>query len=281
MEVKLAVRNGHLIMPSSLKRPDGQPRFIIAFPKELLDDMGARHLVLTDASPAGYEPPTPLLIDQTLRAGDLFIDIGAHWGFYTLQAATHPAGDIHALAFEPDPTNASILFGNVIRNSLDKAVSVVSAACGDAPDIAPLVSNSSMMHSIRGIGLKPPFTQGPAKWVPVVTLDETLTKFSFAERRVIIKIDAEGFEPQVVAGARRLLSGGRCALLVWEHGHAFADGPERAAMQTMLGALSSWGFRHLRPPSQHSEGPLVPFVPGQGYVGNVFSICSAQKATDT
>jgi FkbM family methyltransferase len=281
MEVKLAVRDGHLIMPSSLKRSDGRPRFIIAFPKELSDDMGARHLVLTDASPAGYEPPTRLLLEKMFQAGDLFIDVGAHWGFYSLQAATHPAGDIQALAFEPDPTNASILFGNVIRNSLDKTVSVVAAACGAAPDIAPLVSNSSMMHSIRGVGLKPPFTRGPAKWVSVITLDEALSKFSFSDRRVILKIDAEGFEPQVVAGARNLLSSGRCALVVWEYGHAFADGPERAAMQAMLEALGSWGFKNYRPPSQHTEGPLAPFVVEQDYVGNVFSVPSTKTISDT
>jgi FkbM family methyltransferase len=275
MEVKLAVRDGHLMMPSSIKLPDGRPRFVIAFPQELSNDIGARYLVLTDASPAGYEPPTRILIEQTLRPGDLFVDVGAHWGFYTLQAATHPAGNIHALAFEPDPSNASILFGNVLRNGLEKVATVVSAACGDRPDIAPLVSNSSMMHSIRGVGLKPPFTQGPAKWVPVVALDDALSKFSFSGRRVILKIDAEGYEPQVVAGARSLLSGGACALLIWEHGNAFADGPERAAMQATMAALTSWGFTHLRPPSQHAEGPLVPFVPSADYQGNVFSVRSA------
>jgi FkbM family methyltransferase len=275
MEVKLALKDGQLIMPSSLKLADGRSRFIIAFPKEFSNDMGARYLAVTDGAPDGYEPPTRLIIEQALRAGDLFIDVGAHWGFYSLQAATHPAGDIHVLAFEPEPTNAAILFGNVARNNLSNVVSVVSAACGDAPDIAPLISNSSMMHSIRGIGLKPPFVQGPAKWVSIVTLDEALAKFPIGERRIIVKIDAEGFEPQVVAGARHLLSGGRCAMLIWEHGQAFADSPESAELEVMLAALSSWGFKHLRPPSQHTIGPLLPFAPGQGYVGNVFSVRAA------
>jgi FkbM family methyltransferase len=263
MELKFPVEKGRAIMSSSLKRPDGGPRFTIAFPTELGEDIGARHLIFNDALPGGYEPPTQSLIEKTLRTGDLFIDIGAHWGFYTLQAATH-AGDIRVLAIEPHPTNACILFNNVIRNSVQHLVTVISAACGDAPDIAPLVIDSTMAHSIRGIALRPPGARGPAIWVSVVTLDAVLAKFSFAERRLIIKIDAEGFEPQIVAGARAILASGRCDLVIWEWSH---QGETRRTLE----ALSTWGFKHLRPPSARSDGPLVPFAPDEGYAGNVFS----------
>jgi len=40
----------------------------------------------------------------------------------------------------------------------------------------------------------------------------------------------------------------------------------------MLEALNTWGFKHLRTPSQRSEDPLVPFTPGENYEGNVFSM---------
>jgi FkbM family methyltransferase len=267
MELKFPIQKGEAIMASSLKRPDGRSRFNIAFPTELGGDIGARHLLMTDALPSGYEPPTRMLIEKTLRAGDLFIDIGAHWGFFTLQAATHASGDIRVLAFEPHPTNASILFRNVIRNNAQHMVSVISAACGDVSDLAPLVTNSTMGHSIRGISLKPPFAAGPPIWVPVLTLDGVLPKFPFAERRLIIKIDVEGFEPQVVAGARAALASGRCDLVIWEHGLSSQN--ETASM---LEALNAWGFKHLRPPSARSNDPLVPFVPGENYKGNVFSM---------
>jgi FkbM family methyltransferase len=272
MKLTLPVQMGEVIMSSSLRRPDGGPRFTIAFPTELSEDKGAQHLLFDDALPGGYEPPTQSLIEKTLRAGDLFIDIGAHWGFYTLQAATH-AGDIRVLAIEPHPTNASILFRNVIRNGVQHLASVISVACGDAPAIEPLVTNSSMGHSIRGIGVKPSLARGPAVWVPdvgpavwvpVVTLDAVLANVSFAGRRLIIKIDAEGFEPQVVAGARAVLASGRCDLVIWECGHS-PQGEIASTVET----LSTWGFRHLRPPSERSDGPLVPY--DEGFVGNVFS----------
>jgi hypothetical protein len=64
-----------------------------------------------------------------------------------------------------------------------------------------------MMHSIYGVGLKRHgFTQGRARWVFVLSLDNALARFpSASDRRVMLKIDAEGFEPRVMAGAKTLL----------------------------------------------------------------------------
>lgn len=271
MNILLAVRDGSAFVPSSLKLPDGKPRFLLSFPRELGDtDLGAKYLVYHEAR-FGYEPPTRNLIERILRPGDLFIDVGAHWGFFSLQAASHPAGNIAVIAFEPDPTNAGILLRNVAENGLRQQVSVVCAACGDDFDLAPLVTNSSMMHSIHGVGLKG-VPKGPAHWVSVISLDNALTRFpGTAGRRIILKIDAEGFEPKVIAGAGALLQSGRVAMVIWECGQAFADGPEREAMLAMVGTLDDLGFHHVRPVSDEGDSVLRPFVPAEPYEANVFS----------
>jgi FkbM family methyltransferase len=271
MAARLGVKDKWVLLAASLTLPSGDPRFHLGFPAEFSADPGANCLVAHELR-GGYELPTRNVLERAIRRGDLFVDVGAHWGFFTLQAATHPAGDVTVIGFEPDPANAAILFRNVIDNALADKVSVVSAACGDEFEIAPLVSNSTMMHSIRGVGLKPPFARGPSKWVPVVTLDRALTAFpQTARARIILKVDAEGFEPQVLAGAKSLLRSGRVAIIVWECGHAFADGAEREAMRAMVGSLDDLGFRHLRPPSQETDGPLAPFDVEASYVGNVIS----------
>jgi FkbM family methyltransferase len=271
MEIRLNVKNGWVILPASLKSPSGHPRFHLTFPNEFTSDAGANYLVSNEVK-HGYELPTRNFLEKLFRPGDLFVDVGAHWGFFTLQAATHPAGDVNVIAFEPDPTNASILYRNAANHRLTNRIVVICAACGDVVDIAPLVTNSSMMHSIRGVGLKPPFTRGPSKWVCVVRLDCALAQFpQLTSGRIILKVDVEGFEPQVIAGAQALLQSGKVAVIIWECGHAFADGPERAAMRQMVDALSNLGFRHLRPPSQEVDGPFAPFDVNQAYVGNVIS----------
>jgi len=271
MAQRLGVKNDWVSLSASLTLPGGEPRFHLGFPKQFATDAGANCLVANELRD-GYELPTRNVLERAIRRGDLFIDVGAHWGFFTLQAATHPAGDVTVIGFEPDPANAAILVRNVADNGLADKVSVVGAACGDDFEIAPLVANSSMMHSIRGIGLKPPFARGPSKWVPVVTLDRAMAAFPrTASARIILKVDAEGFEPQVLAGARSLLSAGRVAIVIWECGQAFADGPERCAMRQMVAVLDGLGFHHLRPPSQEKDGPLARFDVDGSYMGNVIS----------
>jgi hypothetical protein len=101
--ISLQTTNGWAVLPSSLKHPDQSPRFHLHFPAGLAADVGAQHLIVNEAN-AGYEPPTRDLLKRMLRPGDLFVDVGAHWGFFSLLAATHPAGDIDVVAFQPDLT---------------------------------------------------------------------------------------------------------------------------------------------------------------------------------
>jgi len=271
MNVKVKVTDGWASFPASLTFKTGAPRFHVTFPISLANDAGVRYL-LKQESRQGYEVPTRNLVERTLRSGDLFVDVGAHFGFFTLQAVTHPAGNVQAVAFEAEPLNAAVLHRNIVTSGLIDVARVVCAACGDRFEIAPLISNPTMMNSIRGVGLKPPYTQGLPKWVPVVTLDTALSFFpQAANSRLILKVDVEGYEPQVMAGAARLLAEDRVALIIWEYGPGFADGAERAALIQMLAALDGLGFRHFRPPSQDVDGELVPFCFEDIYVGNVFS----------
>ena len=266
--------NGWAVFPGSLKLPNNAPRFNIEFPINMLEDAGAQHLIGHEIA-AGYELPTRNLIEKTLLAGDLFIDVGAHWGFFTLQAATHPAGNIRVLAFEPDPANAAILFRNIVGNGLTEVAQPICAACGDGFDIAPLVSNSSMCHSIRSVGHSPQMHRGPSRWVPVVTLDVALGYFPHAANgRVILKVDSEGFEPKVIAGAGGLLDSGRVVMIIWEIHGTYADGAERGRMLAMVEDLTRRGYRHFHPEKEDVDTPLIPLDVNGKYTGNVFSMAS-------
>lgn len=268
--INLKTENSWAILPSSLKHPDTTPRFNLTFPSHFATDNGAQHLIIHETG-NGYEGPTRNFIERILRRGDLFVDVGAHWGFFTLQAATHPSGDIAVISFEPELMNALILSENVTKNKLIDVVTVVCAACGNEYDLAPLMTGSTMGHSIRRVAPSS-HPMGPSKWVPVVTLDEALARFpKYAERRLVLKIDAEGFEPEIIAGAKSLLRSNRIALIIWECGRAFVDGRGRSAMLQMVAFLSECGFRHFRPPGYETDGPLSKFEAEPGFLGNVFS----------
>jgi len=55
---------------------------------------------------------------HTIRAGDVFVDVGANIGYYTVIAAKTVGDQGHVYAFEPDPTSFAILKANVERNGL-------------------------------------------------------------------------------------------------------------------------------------------------------------------
>jgi FkbM family methyltransferase len=269
VRISLQEANGWAILPSSLKRPDGTPRFNLSFPKHLITDPGAVHLVANEAG-NGYEPPTRDLIERILRRGDLFVDVGAHWGFFTLQAATHPAGEIDIIAFEPDLLNATILSENVLRNQSSN-VTVISAACGSEVGLASLMTNTTMGHSIRGADSRLD-GQGPSKWVSVVTLDGAFASLQkHVGQRIILKIDAESSEPNIISGAKSLLRSGRVALIVWECGGDFVKGRGHPAMVQMVAFLSDCGFRHLQSPENAIDRPSIRFDAEGDFSGNVFS----------
>jgi hypothetical protein len=48
-----------------------------------------------------------------------------------------------------------MLTENIGRNKLSNLITVIGAACGNKNELAPLVLNTTMGHSIRGIGLRP------------------------------------------------------------------------------------------------------------------------------
>lgn len=242
--------------------PDGKPRFTMMLPPGTLKDPGVRALVRGETERGGYEYPTRAFIDAHLGPGDLFVDVGAHWGIYTLHAATRHRGGVRVLAIEAHPGNIGPLTQGVTRNRLGASVEVICVAAGAKPGSAPLVFNSTMGHSLYGLGLPEGAGRLGEVTVPVLPLDLLLAERpELADRRIILKVDVEGYEPEVIDGARRTLDSGRVAAVIWEHGSAFRTGARREAMLAMCAALEDRGYRQFRFPHPTMGGPLVPFAP--------------------
>ena len=265
-------KDGTLLLPSAFKDDAGRPRFRLPVPRQALRDVAVRFLVEREAYYGGYEYPTRAFFDAHLAPDDLFIDVGAHWGIMTLSAATRHRGAVKVLAIEAHPMNVTHLMRAITYNGLEADIEVIAAAAGDDFGTAPLVANSSMGHSLHGLGLQG-LPQGDFKLaVPTVTLDRVMAERpDLAERRCFLKIDVEGFEPQVIVGAAALLESGRVAALVWEKGRAFDHEPGRGAMLGLVSRLKSLGYSLHVMPSGDLGGPLLPFVPSRGS-HNVFCL---------
>jgi FkbM family methyltransferase len=155
-----------------------------------------------------YEHAKRVTFEQTVREGDVVCDVGAHVGFYTLLSSVlvGPGGKV--FAFEPVPRNLKYLRRHIGMNRLVN-VTVVEAAVTD--------------HSGEGSFEEQPDTtqgrlsEGGSLLVPTVSLDELWLAGKVPTPRVI-KIDVEGGEMSVLAGARSLLEARRPILFLSTHG---------------------------------------------------------------
>jgi FkbM family methyltransferase len=133
-----------------------------------------------------------------LRPGDAFLDVGANIGFYSLLASSVNAG-APVVAFEPHPVTSRRLRENAGINSLSN-IRVREVALGSATGSAMLTSDLGERNRIET------GANGRSVQVSVVTLDGELTELSIDPASVaLVKIDTEGFEANVLAGARSLL----------------------------------------------------------------------------
>jgi FkbM family methyltransferase len=146
-----------------------------------------------------WEGNSTAIVLQLLRNPADFIDIGANIGWYTLVAA-HALGDRgHVHSFEPDPAHLAKLSVNVAVNHLDN-VTMNELALSDRTGTATLHLNPLN----RGDNSLLPFaTRRGSALVKLARLDDY--PGLNGERPLVIKIDVQGSEIDVLAGARRLL----------------------------------------------------------------------------
>jgi FkbM family methyltransferase len=150
---------------------------------------------------------------KTVRPDDIFFDIGANTGAYSMFAAREISSRGGVYAFEPHVANAASLLQNVNLNGLAKKVQVVSVPLADRDGFGPFhyhALETSRSHGQFGS----PVLDGEA-FSPVATevkygarLD-TLIEAGIVPVPTIVRIDITGFDPQVIAGMKSLLTSPR------------------------------------------------------------------------
>ncbi len=79
------------------------------------------------------------------------------------------------------------------------------------------------------------------------TLDNIIAlRTSLQWRRVILKIDEEGNEYEVLAGAQRLFATGNVVAVIWENGEHNEPAVLNERRKAILALLNSFGFAHYR-----------------------------------
>lgn len=163
-----------------------------------------------------HEPRVQRALKSIIRPGDVVYDIGAHAGFFSLIAALHTGNAGRVIAFEALESNVHRLREGAAANHITN-VDVHALALSDhVGEERFAIHDSSLEGLLLGDGAVPA-THESAVMVQVSTLDALVGAGMAAPD--VIKVDVEGAEGRVIAGARETLADHTPALLIEIHSH--------------------------------------------------------------
>ena len=143
---------------------------------------------------------------KATRPGDVVLDIGAHFGYFTLLFSELVGGKGRVVAFEPTPSTFGLLKGNIDRY---KNVVAENMALGSKVGEAALCDHglkycawNSLAEESR-LGVLPPEVTQTRVSVGLTTVDDFVKQHGL--KPGLIKIDAENFEAEVMVGAEQTI----------------------------------------------------------------------------
>jgi FkbM family methyltransferase len=192
----------------------------------------------TRTTPCAKEPDTIKWIHTLMKPGDVVFDIGANVGNYSLIIAKHLDENVQVFAFEPAWFNFMQLNRNVKLNGMDRCVFPICAALSSENGINWLnystLEYGSSMHSLgKAVKLKKQtFTPVLRQPVPSFTMDRAVEFLARVPNH--IKIDVDGIENEVLAGAASTLQNSDLRSLLVEL--SSEDPEDQKSIESILGA---------------------------------------------
>uniref|UniRef100_A0A7C5YSY5 FkbM family methyltransferase n=1 Tax=Ignisphaera aggregans TaxID=334771 RepID=A0A7C5YSY5_9CREN len=155
-----------------------------------------------------FEPLTHKFLFEHARKSDVFLDVGAHIGIYTIRLGLRVS---RIIALGPEPQNYNFIYRNILVNHLNDKVIALPVAASDKDSHAYLcVKTFSGDHTLED-------SRNCKKRIKVITVRiDTLLKILNIEKVDIIKIDVEHHENKVINGMNGLLSNNPPRILVIE-----------------------------------------------------------------
>jgi FkbM family methyltransferase len=151
-----------------------------------------------------WEPWNTRLLRSLLKPGDVVVEVGANFGFFTILAATLVGEAGRVTTFEANPDLVTLLDATVEINGLTNLVDVRAMAATDSSGEVEFAIYNNYLgdgHIVSLCGIR----HGDQKLVrvPAGTLDQQLP--GVADVR-LLRLDAEGAEPSILRGSRALIA---------------------------------------------------------------------------
>jgi FkbM family methyltransferase len=181
-----------------------------------------------------------------LEPGDVFIDVGANIGLYSILAARKVGSTGRVLAFEPSSREFTRLLANLALNDA-RAVTPFSTALSSTPGffefhIAPTHTGLNTLKVSDAT--EHAFRNARVQTVGVLRFDDAIAPLLDGKRVKLVKIDVEGAEMEVLLGMESSLAAGLFDRIVVEVTPKFltAFGRTKEALYQLL---EKHGYRPL------------------------------------
>jgi FkbM family methyltransferase len=186
------------------------------------------------------EPWTVRWLEEQVGHGDVFYDIGANVGAFSLIAAIARSASV--VAFEPGYATFARLCENIQLNGCSETIVPVPLPLSDAAALTAFTYRSLEPGQSRHVLGDSPEGTPYKQPMCAITLDAALAQFSLPLPNHL-KIDVDGAELRVLAGASAVLRGSQLRTILIES--------EAAAWDALASELGNAGFaldvRHERP----------------------------------
>ncbi len=241
------------------------------------------------------DPAELRFVRGCLHPGQVAVDVGCHKGAYTywMRRRVGPSGAV--FAFEPQPGQVAYLrelFGTMSYDNVTLVPMALSDRAGRLPLHVPSGNGETHLARLEHVGWEPPTTTigrnlvGSAHPVMLDVDVTTLDAFFGDQPRGpdFLKIDVEGHESSVLAGAQQTLERYRPALLVECEARHRPDGDVRAVFDSLhsLGYVGTFFHNGQRRPLAEFDPTVHQRIDPQsqhlprGYVNNFAFAVSGQ-----
>jgi FkbM family methyltransferase len=191
-----------------------------------------------------YEAGLTTMLIEHIRPGNVFLDVGAHFGYFSLLASTIVGRDGQVHSFEPTPSTYRILLANVGGCA---NVSTVNQAMYSTPTTLEF-NDYGVQYSAYNSLFQPRLRAGERSRVNATvhkviatTMDDYVAARGLTPH--FIKIDAENAELDVLRGAEKTLAG-RSAVVTIEVGDDESVGNGRRS-RDVIDHLTARGYEPL------------------------------------
>jgi len=158
------------------------------------------------------EPEMISFIEDHVNEGEVYYDIGANIGVFSLYAAKNKMANV--ISFEPESSNYFILNKNILLNKLSERVVAYCIAINDVNEISKINLKDAITPGKSGNTFKDKINQDHERFKPMFeqgSFGMSLDDFVFVYGNKCpdhVKIDVDGNEHHVINGMNRIMQDG-------------------------------------------------------------------------